>query len=369
MLAVQRDQRKKQHCKMSLEVSFVHFMASHCPALRSLISVEISFLELKIILFLSKTGLAWVCKWTTGGSLLAYQGHGIPEWKNEAKYFHFFINKNGHVLDLVDWKHLIPKGAIETIKGKKVYFTDGTEAEVDTIIQSTGYIPEFSYLPSNYADVPLDKLYKFLFNTKDPSIAFVGFVRPIIGSIPGIAEIQCRWMAKVFSGKVELAHKEEVLKECLADQEFWKNYFKDSSRRVTTLVEAYTYVDDIAKKGGFYPDFMKLLRENPRGWATAVFSPYNACQMRLNDIKHQEEHLKLLRKHGRGTSTSPLQYFMLTFLRLIWFDWILDRLGDVKCSIQRSRWWKSVREYKIVQTLDWYWQAPKRWLFDTKTRI
>ena len=32
----------------------------------------------------SKPGLGWVCKWTAGGSLLAYQGHGIPEWRNDA---------------------------------------------------------------------------------------------------------------------------------------------------------------------------------------------------------------------------------------------------------------------------------------------
>jgi len=51
-----------------------------------------------------------VCNWTTGGSLLAYQGHGIPEWKNDAQFFHFFINKNGHVLDIVDYEHVVPKG-------------------------------------------------------------------------------------------------------------------------------------------------------------------------------------------------------------------------------------------------------------------
>ena len=68
------------------------------------------------------TGLSWVCKWTTMGSLLAYQGHGIPEWKNDAKFFHFIVNKNGHVLDRVDYKHCIPKGAIERVQGKKVLF-------------------------------------------------------------------------------------------------------------------------------------------------------------------------------------------------------------------------------------------------------
>lgn len=311
--------------------------------------------------------MAWVCKWSTGGSLLAYQGHGIPEWKNNAEFFHFFINKNGHVLDLIDWKRLIPKGAIEKIQGKKVCFIDGTEAEVDIILQSTGYYTKFPFLPTKYTEVPLSKLYKFVFNINDPSLAFVGFVRPIIGSIPGLAELQSRWVGRVFSGKVTLVRKEELLQESLADQQFWKNYFKDSSRRLSTLVEAYTYWDDIAKKGDFYPDYMKLFWENPRGWVTAIFSPYNGCQARLNDSKHREAYLKILRKHKRGT-TSPLQYLMLIFLRLIWFDWFLERMGDVKFLIQQSRWWKTVREWRIIQALDWYWKIPKRWLFDNKSR-
>ena len=62
------------------------------------------------MLLLFPSGLSWVCHWTTAGSLLAYQGHGIPEWKNDADFFHFFINKNGHILDLVDYKHVVPKG-------------------------------------------------------------------------------------------------------------------------------------------------------------------------------------------------------------------------------------------------------------------
>ena len=36
----------------------------------------------------SKPGLSWLCKWVSNGSLLAYQGHGIPEWK---MILHFFI--------------------------------------------------------------------------------------------------------------------------------------------------------------------------------------------------------------------------------------------------------------------------------------
>ena len=96
-----------------------------------------------ISLYLScKPGLAWVCKWTTARSLLAYQGHGIPEWRNDADFFKFFINKNGRMLDFINYEHLIPKGGIVTCNGKEI-----TKEEFDLVIVSTGYKNDCPYLP------------------------------------------------------------------------------------------------------------------------------------------------------------------------------------------------------------------------------
>ena len=74
--------------------------------------------------------MAWVCRWTTNGSLLAYQGHGIPEFRNSAVFFHNFINKQAQVLDLIDYDHVTPKGAVIDVKGNTASFVDGTSAEV-----------------------------------------------------------------------------------------------------------------------------------------------------------------------------------------------------------------------------------------------
>ena len=100
----------------------------------------------------SKPGISWVCKWVTGRSVLAYQGHGIPEWKNDSESHHYPFNKNGKVLDLVDYKRLVPKGGIAGCIGKEITFVDGTKEEFDLVIMSTGYKTEFSYLPERYAN-------------------------------------------------------------------------------------------------------------------------------------------------------------------------------------------------------------------------
>ena len=188
-----------------------------------------------MLVLLSLAGLALVCKWTTNGSLLAYQGHGISEWKNDAKFFHSFINKNGHVLDRVDYHHCVPKGAIESVKGTKVHFCDGTEEEVDIIIQCTGFKAEFPMLPAEIKTVPLTHNYKYLFNVEDPTLAFIGYVRPVIGSLITMAEVQSFFTAKVFSGMCELPSRDERQRIAVKDKLFWDDYFKDSSRRLSTF--------------------------------------------------------------------------------------------------------------------------------------
>lgn len=318
-------------------------------------------------IFCSLVGLAWVCKWTTSGSLLAYQGHGIPEWKNDAKFFHFIVNKNAHVLDRVDYKHCVPKGAIDSVKGKKVVFCDGTVEEVDVIIQCTGYKAEFSMLPPEINAVPLTHNYKYLFNVEDPTLAFIGFVRPVLGSLITMAEVQSFFAAKVFSSQCELPARDERQRIAVKDKAFWDDYFKDSSRRLSTLVEAYTYGDDLAKQCGIFPDYWKLFQQNPRGGLTALYAPYDACSIRLNDEKYQEKALKHLTKVTSGTFT-PIHLLLILFLRLIWFDFWLDVIGEIKYKIQCAEWWKRIRDTQPVRLLDWCWQTPKRWLFDDKTR-
>lgn len=312
-------------------------------------------------------GLSWICNWTTSGSLLAYQGHGIAEWKNDAQFFRFFVNKNGHVLDKVDYQRCIPKGAIQSIEGKKIIFCDGTEEIVDVIIQCTGYKTEFPILPVEFQAVPLTHNYKYIFNVEDPTLAFIGYVRPVVGSIAAIAEIQSRFVGKVFSGKCHLPPKDRRYEVAKQDKDFWDNYFKESSRQLGTLVEAYTYGDDIGSLCGIKPDYWSLFWRNPRGWLLAVFAPYDGCSFRLNEPENEARALQHLRVQMSDT-LGPTHLVLIAFLRLTWFDFWLKLLGEIKYKIQCAGWWKKIKDCLLVRALDWCWQTPKRWLFDSKTR-
>lgn len=311
----------------------------------------------------SKPGLAWVCKWTTNGSIFAYQGHGIPEWKNKAKFFKFFINKNGKVLDLVDYERLVPKGGILECKGREVTFVDGTKQEFDLMIMSTSYNVAYHYLPKRYA-VGIRERFKMVFDVEDPSLAFVGMVRPIVGSIPGISELQARWAAKVFSGKVPLKPVEERRRDVQADIAHWSNYFKHSSQRVEGLVEGFTYIDDIARQAQIYPDYWSLFKKSPGKWFVAFFSPYNGATFRLNEPENLEKSINTMKRH-KDVTLGPLQYLLIMFLRFFWIDWLFDMIGEVKYWIQVSSWWPTVRSWRVTKGLNHIWTWPRRAMFDT----
>lgn len=300
------------------------------------------------------------------GSLLAYQGHGIPEFRNDAAFFHAFINKHAHVLDYVDYQRVIPKGPIESVSGNQVRFSDGDKIEVDSIILCTGYIAEFPFLSTDKRSTPLTDNYKFVFSVDDPTLAHIGFVRPIIGSIPSIAEMQAQWVAKVWSKKVELASSGQMLTTVKEDKEFWSHYFQSTSQRVQTLVEGYTYLDDLAKLSKVYPDYWSLFKRNPRGFMTAYFAPYNGCSYRLNEPTMESGALSTLHKHSENTIT-PMNLALNLFLRLIWFDWFLDQISIVKYYFQTSRLLRPLKESKLVRAIDYVWTTPKRYLFDNKT--
>ena len=316
----------------------------------------------------SKPGLSWVCKWTTAGSLLAYQGHGIPEWRNNSKFFHCFINKNGKVLDLVDYKRLVPKGGIVECKGKEITFVDGTKQEFDLIIMSTGYTYDYPFLPKRYADVGIRQKHKFVFDVEDPSIAYIGLVRPVVGSLVAISELQALWAAKIFSKRLPLKSLEERREATRRDSEYWYQYFINTSQRIQGLVEAYVYIDDLAKEAEAFPDYWGLLKSSPSQWYTAVFAPINAAVLRINNPKERDQAIATMERH-RITTLNPLHILLLLFLRMIWFDWWLDNLGFIKYHIQISSWWHVVRSWRVVRAANWVWCIPKMLLFDNQSSI
>lgn len=124
---------------------------------------------------------------------------------------------------------VVIKPNVKEINGSTVVFTDGTIAEkvrgllffncafeersessraislqVDMIVFATGYNYDFPYLPKNTMQKSGDRmgLYKHVFppHLEHPTLAIVGFIHAL-GAIMPQAEMQARWVARVFKGE------------------------------------------------------------------------------------------------------------------------------------------------------------------------
>ena len=317
----------------------------------------------------SKPGFQWMCRWTTAGSLLAYHGHGIPEWNHDAANMHYFINKNGHVLDLIDYKKFVPKGAIESCNGKEVIFADGSKQEFDVVIVSTGYRTAFDYLPEQFTQKTFRQRYKHVMDNDDPTLSFIGFIRPVLASMPALAEIQSRWVAKVYSGKLELKSKEERLKVTKADGDYWIEYFSPGSQRLDRIVEGMIYYWDMVKLAEVYPSFTRLFKKSIYHWYVALVAPFNPGYTRLNEPEHEDKVIATMDKHRRKAAITDFILLIVFVSRMIWLEWWLTQLDKIKYKIQTSKYWPPVRDSRPVRIADWVWCIPKRLTYDNKTPL
>jgi dimethylaniline monooxygenase (N-oxide forming) len=113
---------------------------------------------------------------------------------------------------LIRTKKIIPKGRVKSFNAEGVLFDDGSFEKLDSVIFNTGYKPGSSFIefPGRWQYRHLD-LFRGCIHPDIPNLAFVGMVRPTIGSIPAMAEMHARIVAAYFSGAVELPDREARL--------------------------------------------------------------------------------------------------------------------------------------------------------------
>jgi dimethylaniline monooxygenase (N-oxide forming) len=223
-------------------------------------------------------------------------GHGIKEWITDAPYQRHFLNKSSEVLNKVAFGQIIPKRKVKNIKKRNVYFDDGSKQKFDIIILCTGYEVNFPFINEKYR-TELTENYKFILNNEYPSLAYIGFVRPVLGSIPAIAEIQSIYVGKLFSKKISLENILARKKTIKKDNKFWRNYFSNTSGRIDTLVNMYIYSEGIAKLSGVNPNYKKLLFKSPLKWWKAITCPYNTSRYLINDEKYHDLIFKNIREY------------------------------------------------------------------------
>ncbi|KAJ3474853.1 hypothetical protein NLI96_g12218 [Meripilus lineatus] len=149
--------------------------------------------------------------------------------------------------------HFLPSGraVFPLSKRKDAIRMNRRDVRPDTVIYATGYTQNFSFLDpeSGYA-TPAEADVRNITKSGDESVGFIGFVRPGVGAIPPIAEMQAFFWISLIKGQVKQPlpppHYHLLVKE---------------TARIKYGVDHSTYMSTLAKDIGAAPGLWELWRE------------------------------------------------------------------------------------------------------------
>jgi dimethylaniline monooxygenase (N-oxide forming) len=218
--------------------------------------------------------------------------------------FEAFATKTESFVDAIVDGHCELRPGVREVTGNGVVFVDGQHVDVEAIVFCTGFQPP----SAPFVDVPvrLDRLYRSCF---DPSygetLAFIGFVRPPIGAIPPMSEMQARWFAQLISGRVHLPPSSEMESEIEEALRRRRGYHSAVFDRIPNLVDYSTYMDSLAEIVGCKPRLADLVR-SPLLLYKVYTTAFSGAQFRLRGpyadpelaravLKHAHSHVRVVR--------------------------------------------------------------------------
>ncbi|KAI0007101.1 FAD/NAD(P)-binding domain-containing protein [Xylariaceae sp. FL0662B] len=164
----------------------------------------------------------------------------------------------GRKLELAPWPERINENGVVQFRdnGRPEYaYMKDKIIKPDVIVFCTGYNPQFPFLANK---APYYDYVREIWPEEDPSIGFIGFVRPNLGAIPPLAEMQAQlWVLKILAP--------ERLGPVVPDDEphYRLKYKKGARIRYGVDHESYTY--QLALDMGSAPSFFEVIRIGLRG--------------------------------------------------------------------------------------------------------
>jgi len=216
------------------------------------------------------------------------RGSGIDLWKSKCDYLNSYYVKSREIIEQISKGIIIPENGIKYINREKVTFKTENTRKYDIILLCTGYKP-LSCM--NFLDKKIVNTtkYKHIFYPNDPSIMFVGYIRPYLTSIPMISEIQTRWIAKIISGACKLPSIEQMKKEIIKDDFNQSKEFPCSYDRLKTIMDPYSYYNMVATKINANPNYIKLFFTDIILFYKLILGSWNHHVYRLNDISKEKQ--------------------------------------------------------------------------------
>ncbi|KAH7322857.1 hypothetical protein B0I35DRAFT_450094 [Stachybotrys elegans] len=200
------------------------------------------------------------------------------EWPLSTRIRRFFYRADQppppRVIDVAPFpSHITPDGVAHFPRNSRPESERIQESVVkpDIVIFATGYLPAFPFFntPDNQGQRPypmaFDADVRQIWSSDDPTIGFIGFVRPGFGAIPPLSELQSMLFAMNLLNRIPRPlHK---------DDEWHYRIIHKPDARVTYGVEHDTYSYQLAKDIDGAPSFTEVLKlacVTPNGWRLPI---------------------------------------------------------------------------------------------------
>ena len=172
--------------------------------------------------------------------------------------------KSNQLVDAVHGNNVKLKREISGAYENIVKFVDGTSETIDIIILTTGMTNCIHLL---VPDIDPNLCFLRIFPLQYDNIAVVGHIRPHVGSIPTVSEVQARLIAQVFSGNIKLPDKKTMEEEIQADVEKSRIDFPFHN---TVMIHWMRYFDRVAIEIGCKVRLQQLWRKPKLLWKMCV---------------------------------------------------------------------------------------------------
>ncbi|WNO10755.1 flavin-containing monooxygenase [Teredinibacter sp. KSP-S5-2] len=222
-----------------------------------------------------------------------------------------FTNKNDVFFQDIDFERLkLHMFGIDHVVEDGVVLNDGSKIECTDIMLSTGYKTQFDVIDHPAANEVADNVRNNYCHMIHPdlreSLVWIGFVRPDVGGVPTIAELQARYYASLLSKRRELPADDvlrEKVKTMKAKEEFYFSLEPDKSENVRYL-KFTTYLAGLI---GAEAKWYKLIL-NPRLFFNFYHGSMVAAQFRLQGHGKNYKAAKDFINKKVGVTRAPLSH-------------------------------------------------------------
>ena len=208
----------------------------------------------RIIGKLNKPFVPWVVQRAAMRAISRVFHGRMEQWGLRTPATRTHPASNATFMAHVAYRKIDIRPGIRSVDGSVVTFTDGTSAEVDTVIAATGYDLHLPFLDEGVSPVVARRIdvYKRVVHPSWPGLYFVGFFNVSGGANISMMDVQSEWVAALVSSEVTLPSPQGMRDDIDRERDYLRRTFPEAPRYGLEL-DPRRYRSEIAEALGQRP--------------------------------------------------------------------------------------------------------------------